>query len=155
MPRSINPFALLDQLKGELSAGELSPEVRRWLAQGLIEFEAQGGRKSLCVALGLRGRGRRSLATREHLKARDNALRCGFALVPGRSDAERLRAFSSRVLRFKSIIKPYPGATPPPTLDHLGACLWTASLQAKLPATTRQLRSIVRKNNQRYSFPHS
>lgn len=137
---------LLARLIVELETQErLSPDVARWLHAGACEFQA-GRSKSLCGALGLRGRGIALPATQAALAARNGHLREAFAHVVGATAPQRLDAFRHLVGRFSTDAWPRVRhlRDPPERFNAIQRALFRAHATGIRPPSSRsQLAAIV------------
>lgn len=136
-------------LEGGLPA---PPEVCAWLLSGLEAFE-RGDCKTLCDGLELRGPGKQSIAYRERLRRRDEALAYALDLIPSDTltDWQRKRELARECQRFERRRRPLENPSPldeairrvyaagekvPTTATGIHEAL--ARLRSKLPPVDRE-----------------
>jgi len=112
--KSTDPFDFIARLRAAAQGGYPIPtDVAQWLDAGIAEFELDGGRRPLCVCLGLRGAGVVSLETWRARQQRDAALLVAFNLIRGDElgDWQRGQAVAAIVTTFGRV---WPRAPSPP-----------------------------------------
>lgn len=138
-----NPGDLLLRLRAALEAGVALPdEVRAWLLAGLDDFEAAGGKRPLCGALRLRGRGLRSLGTRKARRDMLDALHRALLLIECPNPHSACQLLANHIATFETRIWPRvrSQSDPPDRLDAIQRELFTAfRVGLQVPASQRQL----------------
>lgn len=145
-----NPGDLLLRLRAALEAGVAPPdEVRAWLLAGLDDFEAAGGRRSLCRSLQLRMPSQRSLGTRKARGAMLAALRRALLLIESPNQHRGCQLLASRISTFES--RTWPRVRhyiePPDRLDAIEQELFRAFKSGQdVPASQGRLYCVLVKN---------
>ena len=122
----------------------LPDDMREWLSDGIREFLDSGGKRPLCVCLGLRGIGKRSLATEYELRQRNIALREAARHIggPNLSDWQRAQRLADLVASWPRRRRRLT-ATPAERLTPMERSLVEAFQWGYVPTTARQLFTIL------------
>ena len=138
-------YARLHRLLALMSGRIVLPDdMREWLSDGVREFLDSGGKRPLCVCLGLRGIGKRSLATEYELRQRNTALREAARHIGGPSLSDWQRA-----QRLADLVASWPRrkarllAMPAERLTPMERALVESHQWGRVPTTPRQLFNII------------
>ena len=139
----------LKRLIVALEVGETIPqEISDWLLDGAGKYKMLRGKTSLCVCLGLRGRGKDSAETIDAREERDRWLieAMKHTNIDGVVSWESCKRLSKAIKRFQSVtwIRIKDTTTPPD--DALKRCLFFAfKTGISVPESSKQLRNIAKK----------
>jgi len=136
----------LRRLSAALAVGsELPADLRAWLRMGIDSYFHDKGKTPLCICLDLRGRGHRSMQTRDRLRKRNQSLRDATRHLAGSSTWDNaqalhreLEAWPRRWNRLQH--------QPISRFNPLNFCLYRVFSYAGdlgVPSTARQLYNIL------------
>lgn len=133
------------------AARAIDPEAAAFLADGL-HLVRSGSARSLDLALGIRGRGIASIATREQEARRNAHLIAAFQLVPFdefTTTTARVRELAEAIADFQAITWKWSQhhEAPPRRLTALQEHLWRAHRCGRVPTSPTQIGRIVTGTN--------
>ena len=138
------------RLKAAIEANLPVPnDVRAWFLEGAGSFDDSGGRRPLCICLGLRGRGRASAEERRRLAERNQWLREAWNLVSCETitQSERAARLIEAAHRFETCTWPRIRhlENPPARLSEFQSAIFRAlKTGAKLPGSRQSILSICK-----------
>jgi len=143
------PGHLLIRLKTHLEiGGELPVEIVDWLRYGINDFEKSGGKKPLCISLGLRGVGQQSIMTKLASVKRNKWLYKAWKLVSvdkTLDDWNRSKRLLEYINKFEVMTwrRVKANDEPPERLDPIQQALFIAfKTGAEIPSSIKQIHRI-------------